>query len=128
MGNGEHRVYVRAVDRKGNFSAAKFVKTYRIDSVKPKTSVLAASVKRGQTASLRFRVTDFSPCVVRIAVKNARGVTVKSITVKGARPLTWLAANFRCTLARGTYRWYASATDSVGYKQVRAAVGKLIVK
>ena len=34
--------------------------------------------------------------------------------------MTWLATSFRCTLAKGTYRWYVSATDSVGYKQVKA--------
>jgi len=85
-------------------------------------------VKRGSTAKLRYRIADYSPCVVKIAIKNARGATVKTITVKGARPMSWLAASFRCKLAKGTYRWYVSATDSVGYKQVRPAVGKLVVK
>ena len=65
---------------------------------------------------------------MKIAVKNTRGVTVKSITVKSARPMTWLTASFRCTLAKGTYRFYVTATDSVGYKSVKAAVGKLVVK
>jgi hypothetical protein len=65
---------------------------------------------------------------VKIAIKNAHGKTVKTFTVKGARPMTWLAKSFRCTLAKGTYRWYVSATDSVGYKQVRPAVAKLVVK
>ena len=109
-------------------SAPKYLGRWKIDTTRPKPAALAASVKRGSTARLRYRIADYSPCVVKIAVKNARGVTVKSITVKGARPMTWLATSFRCTLAKGTYRWYVTATDSVGYKQVRPAVGKLIVK
>jgi hypothetical protein len=31
-------------------------------------------------------------------------------------------------LAKGTYRFYVTATDSVGYKSVKAGVGKLVVK
>ena len=85
-------------------------------------------MRRGKTVTLRYRIADYSPCLVKIAIKNARGTTVKSFTARGARPMTWLGKSFRCTLARGTYRWYVSATDSVGYKQVRPAIAKLIVK
>ncbi len=126
--NGDVDVFVRAIDRVGNTSPAKHLGRWKIDTTKPRPAALAASVKRGSTASLRYRIGDYSPCTVRIAVKNARGVTVKSITVKGARPMTWKAATFRCTLAKGTYRFYVTATDSVAYKSVKAAVGKLVVK
>ena len=126
--NGDVRVFVRAFDRKGNKSEPKYLGRFKIDTTKPKPAALGASVKRGSTAKLKYRIADYSPCVVKIAVKNARGVTVKSVTVKGARPMTWLTASFRCTLKKGTYRWHVTATDSVGYKQTKAAVGKLIVK
>ena len=126
--NGDVDVYVRAFDRKGNPSEVVHVGRYKIDTTKPVPAAKAASVKRGKTVGLRYRIADVSPCAVRIAIKNARGRTVKNLTVTGARPATWLTKSFRCTLARGTYRWYVSATDSVGYKQVRPAVAKLIVK
>jgi len=126
--NGDAKVYVRAIDRKGNHSAAKYLGRWKIDTTRPRPAALAASVRRGATAKLRYRVADYSPCVVKIVVKNARGVTVKAFTIKGVRPMSWLAKSFRCTLARGTYRWYVSATDSVGYRQVRRAVAKLVVR
>ena len=126
--NGDVDVYVRAFDRKGNPSEIVHVGHYKIDSTKPVPTAKAASVKRGRTVGLRYRIADVSPCTVRIAIKNSRGKTVKNSTVRGARPMSWLTKSFRCTLARGTYRFYVTATDSVGYKQVRAAVAKLIVK
>ena len=126
--NGDVDVFVRAIDRVGNTSAPKHVGHWKIDTTKPKAAALGASVKRGSTANLRYRIADYSPCVVRIAVKNARGVTVKSLTVKGARPMSWLKVGFRCTLAKGAYRFYVTATDSVGYKSAKPGVGKLVVK
>ncbi len=126
--NGDAKVYVRAIDRKGNTSAPKYLGRWKIDTTKPKPAALGASVKRGSTAKLSYRIADYSPCTVKIAVKNARGKTVKSITVKGARPMGWRTASFRCRLAKGKYRFFVTATDSVGYKQTKAAVGKLVVK
>jgi hypothetical protein len=126
--NGDVKIYCRAIDRKGNRSQAKYLGHFKIDTTRPTPAALGASVKRGSTASLRYRIADYSPCVVRIAVKNSRGVTVKSITVRGARPMSWLKAGFRCTLAKGTYRFSVTATDSVGYTSVKAAGGKLVVK
>ena len=126
--NGNVKVWVRAFDRKGNLSLPKHLGDWKIDTTKPKPAALTASVKRGATAKLKYRIADYSPCAVKIAVKNARGVTVKTLAITGARPMSWLTKSFRCTLARGTYHWYVTATDSVGYKQVKAAVGKLTVK
>ncbi|HEY5168394.1 MAG TPA: hypothetical protein VIK03_03225 [Thermoleophilia bacterium] len=126
--NGDVTVYVRAMDRMGNTSDKKYLGHWKIDTMKPKPAALGTSVKRGATAKLKYRIADYSPCTVKIAVKNARGKTVKSIMVRSSRPMSWLSASFRCKLAKGTYRWYVSATDSVGYKQVKAAVGKLVVK
>ena len=128
VSNGDFKVYCRAIDRMGNRSTPKYLGHFRIDTTKPRPAALGASVKRGARVSLRYRIADYSPCTVRVAVKNAHGVTVKTITVKGARPMSWLKASFRCTLAKGKYRFSVTATDSVGYKSVKAAVGKLVVK
>ncbi len=126
--NGDVKAYVRAIDRTGNASAPRLLGRWKIDSTKPKPAALNASVRRGSTARLRYRIADYSPCLVKILVKNRRGATVKSLSVKGARPLSWLSKTFRCKLARGTYRWYVYATDSVGYRQVKPAAAKLVVK
>jgi alpha-tubulin suppressor-like RCC1 family protein len=126
--NGDAKVYVRAIDRKGNTSAPKYLGRWKVDTTKPEPAALNATVKRGSTAKLKYRIADYSPCTVKIAVKNARGATVKTISLKGRRPMSWQTAGFRCTLAKGTYRFFVSATDSVGYKQIKAAVGKLVVK
>jgi alpha-tubulin suppressor-like RCC1 family protein len=126
--NGDVTVYVRAIDRMGNTSDEKYLGRWKIDTTKPKPAALGASVKRGPTAKLRYRIADYSPCTVKIAVKNARGKIVKTLTIRGARPMSWRAASFRCTLAKGKYRFFVTATDSVGYKQTKTAVGKLVVK
>ena len=126
--NGDVSVYVRAIDRMGNTSDETYLDRWKIDTTRPKPAALGASVKRGSTAKLRYRIADYSPCTVKIAVKNARGKTVKTLTIRGARPMGWRAASFRCKLAKGKYRFYVTATDSVGYKQTKAAVAKLVVK
>ncbi len=126
--NGDVKVYVRAIDRKGNPRRPSTSAAGRSTRRGPSRPRWRTSVKRGSTAKLRYRIADYSPCMVKIAVKNARGKTVKTLTVRGARPMSWLAKSFRCTLAKGTYRFYVTATDSVGYRQTKAAVAKLVVR
>ena len=126
--NGDVKVYCRAIDRRNNRSQPKYLGRWKIDTTKPKPAALGASVKRGSTAKLKYRIDDYSPCTVKIVVKNSRGKTVKSLTIRSARPMSWQTASFRCTLAKGAYRFYITATDSVGYKQTKAATGKLVVK
>ena len=101
---------------------------FKIDTTRPSLSCRAATVRRGGTAVLRYSISDYSPCTVRIVIKNAAGMVVKTFLISGARPSAALTKSFRCGWRRGTYRWYTSATDSVGYKQVKVAVGKLYVK
>jgi len=89
---------------------------------------MKTSVKRGRTAALRYRIADYSPCVVKILVRNSRGRVVKSMVVKGARPGTVLVKKFRCTLRKGASRWLVYATDSVGYRQVKPGSNRLVVR
>jgi hypothetical protein len=126
--NGDVTVLCRAIDRAGNRSAPKRIGHYKIDTTRPKLTAMKALVTRGKTAVLRYRISDYSPCTVKIVIKNSRGKTVKTFTIKGARPGSALTKSFSCTLSKGTYRWSVSATDSVGYKQARAGTNKLIVK
>ena len=102
----------------------------KIDTTKPKPAALGASVKRGSTATLRYRIADYSPCVVRDRREERARRDGQEPHGQGRHARSsWLtAAGFRCTLAKGTYRFYVTATDSVGYKSAKPGVGKLVVK
>ena len=126
--NGDVHVLCRAIDRAGNRSAPTTIGHYKIDTTRPKPTASKVTVKRGKTAVLNYRITDYSPCTVRIVIKNSHGRVVKRFTIKGARSGSALTKSFRCTLRKGTYRWYVYATDSVGYKQTQAGKNKLSVK
>ena len=126
--NGDVDVYVRAIDRVGNVSLPRHLGHWKIDTTRPRPAALGASVRRGSVATIRYRIADYSPCAVRIAVLDARGATVKYIKVRHVQPMSWVEAGFRCTLARGTYRFVVAATDSVGYGSRRPGAGTLIVR
>jgi alpha-tubulin suppressor-like RCC1 family protein len=125
--NGVTRVLYRAIDRMGN-KGQPLSRTVKIDRLRPKPLALAVvRVKRSRTAALPYKIKDVSPCTVRIVIKNARGVSVRQFTIRGAAAGKALVKSFRCKLAKGAYRWYVYATDSVGYKQLKAGSNKLIV-
>jgi len=103
-----------------------------VDTHKPLPHAYAASVVRDKTATLRYLVSDAaSPYVwqtVTIRVKNSHGKLVKQIVRKNqatAKTLTW---KFRCTLARGTYKYYVYATDAAGNYQSHVASARFIVR
>lgn len=125
--NGVTAVRYQAIDRRGNASTVRSI-TVKIDRLRPKPYASTVTVKRGKTAALKYKVADVSPQTVRLVIKSGSGATVKTFTIHGALSAVWLTKSFHCTLAKGTYRWYVFATDSVGYKQVKAAAGKLRVK
>jgi hypothetical protein len=125
--SGITSVLYQAIDRRGNASPIKRL-TVRVDRLRPRPFASAVTVRRGHTAALRYKVADVSPLRVTLVIKNSHGATVKRFVIAKVRPTVWQSKRFHCTLAKGTYRWHVSATDSVGYRQTRTAVGKLIVK
>ena len=114
------------VDRRGNATSIKDY-TVKIDRLRPKPYASNVSVPRGGTANLKYKIADVSPQTVKIVIKNSHGATVRTFTIHGVLPAIWQLKSFHCTLAKGTYHWYVTSTDSVGLKQVKAAVGKLKV-
>jgi len=126
--NGDIKVWCRAIDRAGNHSVAKFIGRYRIDTTKPKLTASRATVKRGARAILKYRISDYSPCRVKIVIENSHRRAVKTFFVKSARPGSALVKSFTCKLTKGAYRWYVYATDSVGLKQAKAGSNRLSVK
>ena len=103
------------------------------DTTRPVTTAWAAKVKRGAGAVLRYRVVDagFSagPAKVTLLVKNARGKLVKKLgPFAGRASGVTYRATFRCTLAKGKYRYYVQATDAAGNKAVKIGSAALTVK
>jgi hypothetical protein len=124
-------VYARATDWCNITSATSEV--VKIDTTKPGTAALGnVSVKRGNTARLKYRVSEpagLSPSAkVVIKIKRGNGTTAKTITIKSAPTNSKRTYNFTCNLAKGSYKWYVYATDLAGNTQENVARATLTVK
>jgi photosystem II stability/assembly factor-like uncharacterized protein len=126
---GVTQLSYRGTDNAGNVEDPLAV-AVRIDTVRPVLKALAkATVKKGRTATLRFRVTDVCPtCAVTIDIRNAKGKRVKRLTVPTAPTNTATKATFTCALSKGIYTWKLSARDLAGNKQAKVVSGKLRVR
>jgi hypothetical protein len=105
--------------------------TVRIDSVGPTTEALAnATVRRGRTATLRYRVNDaLSPkAKVTIRIRKLSGRLVKSLPVVTRTTNAATSSRFTCGLAKGRYRFYIEAKDLAGNKQSTKGYGTLTVR
>jgi photosystem II stability/assembly factor-like uncharacterized protein len=132
-GDGRFVVQYWSLDRAGNTETAKSV-TVKIDTVRPTLSArYAASVLRNATARLRFVVKDKTlyrygvKAAARIVIKNSHNHVVKTIK-KSVKTGVGSTASFRCTLARGKYKFYVYATDPAGNKQVKVVSNRLSVR
>ena len=127
-GSGVHSVLFRSLDKAGNLEPEHSC-TVRIDTASPKTAARAASVKRGRSVSLRYRVGDLAPeASVTLVLKNARGKTVKTLALGPRATNKDLSCRFVCKLRRGAYRYFVYATDPAGNSQAKPASAKLTVR
>ena len=120
----------RSRDTAGNLEAAQTA-TVRIDGVRPVTRAFAkVAVKRGKTATLRYRVADVPGAQANVTIKlfNAAGKLRGTWKAGLVTTNTILTCSHRCTLAKGAYTWKVYATDLAGNVQVTPAGKKLIVK
>ncbi len=130
---GAHTLKFWAQDINGNVEAKNSV-TFEIvaDSVKPTTSASKATIVRGRTATLKYKVTDAEPtkgtATVWIKIKNSRGKTVKTISAGSVTVNESLTAKFRCQLRKGTYKYYVHATDVSGNWATVGGSARLTVK
>ncbi len=101
-----------------------------IDKTGPITTALAkVSVKKGKSATFRFKVSDRTP-TAQVTIKIYQGKKLKKSLAVGARPCgsAQSYAWKKCTLAPGKYTWKVYATDAAGNKQVKIGSQTLTVK
>jgi hypothetical protein len=126
-GQGVHTVRYRSIDLAGNIEEARAC-TVKIDAGRPTTWARAARVRRGARVTLRYRVTDLTPRAnVRLVVKTTAGAPRKTLRPGWRGTNALRSASWRCTLARGTYRFFVYATDQAGNRQKVAASARLTV-
>lgn len=132
--DGAHTLTYQAADVAGNIELLKTI-TVNIDTRRPVPKApYAASVYRGHTATLKYKVADVAPnggtASGKIVVKNSVGKVVKTLSYASKPVNMALTAKFTVpgTWKRGTYRFYVYATDRAGNTQLKAASNKLIVK
>ncbi len=107
---------------------------FKIDATKPTTDAInAVSVKRQQTARLKFRISEpagHSPSAqVVLMVKAVKGgKTVKTITLKDVPMNAVQTASFKVTFNKGSYKWYVYATDLAGNTQANVDTAKFTVQ
>ena len=127
-GQGVHTVRYRSIDLSSNVEEARTC-TVKIDAGRPRTSARAAIVRRGARVTLRYRVADLTPRAnVRLVVKTTAGAPRKTLRPGWRGTNAPRSASWRCTLARGTYRFYVYATDQAGNRQKVAGSARLIVR
>lgn len=130
---GTHKVKVWAQDINGNVEAQQTV-TFEIltDTVKPTTRAWAVAVRKGRVATLKYKVTDAVPtkgtATVVIKIKNRAGKVVKTMSAGTKTVNVLLAKKFRCTLAKGNYKYYVFATDASANAQSKIGSARLTVK
>ena len=102
------------------------------DTIPPTTSASSVSVRRNRTATLKYKVMDAAPtkgtATVTIKVKNSKGKTVRTIASGAQNVNVTLTAKFRCTLAKGAYKYHVYATDASGNAQSKIGSARLTVK
>lgn len=132
-GVGTHTLKYWAQDINGNVEAQQTVEFEVVaDTVKPVTSATSVSVRKGRTATLKFKVSDAAPnkgtATVQIRIKNSKGKVVKTIKAGVKNVNVAQTAKFRCKLAKGVYKYYVYATDASGNAQSRIGSARLTVK
>jgi hypothetical protein len=128
---GESLYVYRATDSVGDVSdSGTFL--VRIDTHRPTTKALAAAtVVKGKTATLRYKVVDAMPGsgTADVTIKIRKGSrTVKTLPTVEVNVNQKLSARFKCKLAKGIYTFTVYAVDLALNKQSSAGHARLTVK
>ncbi len=130
-GDGPKTVFAQFRDEAGNVLASS--PTTLLDTRRPTPrGTKAVSVRRGEKATLRFRIDDPAPnagtATVRIRVRTLGGRIVKTVTLKNRPVARALRYRFTCRLPKGDYRYFIRAIDAAGNRQTKVARNSLTVR
>ena len=127
-GQGTHEVEYRAVDLAGNLETARSCRV-RIDTEGPLTGARRASARRGQRLTLRYRIEDLTAKArVRIVIRTLAGGPRKTLRLGLRGTNAVRSCRWRCSLPRGSYRYFVYATDQAGNRQARLGSAGLVVR
>lgn len=130
--DGAHAILYLSRDVAGHSELPRSC-SVKIDTRQPVTAALStARVERGARATLRYRVSDRAPCAARanvtIKITTLSGRLVKVFRLGQRAVNRNLGYQFRCTLAKRTYRYKVFATDAAGNKQAVVGGNRLVVR
>ena len=132
--DGTHVISFQSVDVDNNAEDPQ-TRLVNIDTRKPTTQApAAATVRRGHTVRLRYKVSDASPnggtASVTIKIQNAARKVVKTLALGTQNVGGALSAKFKVPSGwkAGTYTFRVYATDTAGNRQSKIASNKLIVR
>jgi hypothetical protein len=124
-------VEFRSSDVAGNLEATKSI-TVRLDMRRPATKAFATSVKRGQKAKLRYKVSDALPGSgkAKVTLKLFKGAKLrKTIRVPGFKAVNVIRSHgVRLNLPAGRYTVKVFASDLAGNAQSKVGSARLTVK
>jgi C1A family cysteine protease len=126
---GTHALSYRSADLAGNVEEAH-TGSVSVDTGDPSCAALPVKVKRGATATVRYRVSDEVSPLVRAVVKVRSASGAVKLKLEGGAPVpagSWKTWSFRCTLPRGTYIVVVRGTDLAGNRQTAPAQATLRV-
>jgi C1A family cysteine protease len=102
-----------------------------IDTRKPLTKAVKASVRKGRKVTLKFRVTDAMPgcgkAVLRLQIRKQTKV-VKTIALGTKGTNAALGCRYTARLRKGTYTWRVLATDIAGNAAATIRSARLVVR
>jgi hypothetical protein len=125
---GTTTLLYRSTDVVDNVEATKTASVH-IDGIKPAPKAPAnATVKRGKTVKLRYRVKDSACPQVTVTIKIFKGAKkIKTLYLRVQLTGHDLSYAYKCKLAKGKYTWKVYASDLAGNAQTRVASRTLTV-
>jgi hypothetical protein len=128
--DGVHKVAYRSVDQVGNVELKRFC-SVRIDTSRPTPAAGGSvEVRRGDRASLSFRIDDPRPgsptATATIRIVDSQGRLARRAVLRATVDRLH-RYTFRCTLPKGRYCFTVTAIDAAGNRGTAAADGVLLV-